>query len=308
MKQRHHRASYSISKILKNMNKFYLLILGMLVVFQSCEKENQEPLDIYDESNFYHEESDIMQDVESLFWKSKAFENTNGGCAISDIDSNTYHKYIITYNDTTCDGKFLWNGTITVSLSNGKWSDKDAIISVVFENFKEKNLIKGWTTVLNGEKVIRNISGGVSDNLSTGDSVIREVEGKSLSLKYEEDDTYFRWDERRLKIIKNSGGTLEFIYQGNSLKSASSDIVAWGTKRNGTNFHTFIETPMIERKCGARYRMIGGVKVVHTDSKVTRIKYGVDKIGVSVNDCSAYGYALSWKNTGGKFEDIIVKE
>jgi len=300
-------------------NKFQsacILLAGSFLFLNACKtKVNQDYSELetqsQDNASVQKETDQVLQDVATLIEGSNV-ARTEGfikPCDASlDSSSSKTNKYILKYDKGSACGYIngIRSGSIEVSLIAGtKWSDANAKLKIVFNNFKIKN-VSNKNITFNGTKYIENVTGGFVKNLAQDDSITHKIFTESLSpisITFD-DGSKANWNIARKKVIKKLVTGLSINISGFGSPLNYTNVSEWGNTRKGTQFFSIIDQPIVFKDCNANNNflaILGQKRHVGLVKEIT-IKYGVNAQGEPINDpCSTslYGYNVSYKKLDG---------
>lgn len=206
------------------------------------------------------------------------------------VTANDTITYTITYNGTNCQGGRIRQGVVKVSkLLNTHWRDLGAIVRITFINLKITKISTGRYITVNGTKTITNVSGGVIRELNGSGSVIHSANGSLIAIF--DNGTTRTWNVSRKRTFTGTQTDLIVTVEGTGSAEGYTNLVTWGTNRNGEPFYTQINTPVIHKQT-CDWDPISGVKVhnIPSDDKKATITFGFDASGntVSGNNCPTH--------------------
>ena len=298
------------------MKKLYLLniiaIIALGIFIHSCKKDNQEvPEDntytqtqqSTDESLMNNESEISLNEINtSLSGVSFGKAGTIAGATINDSSFINDKKIIITYAGLSTDGKRNRTGEIIVQLSIGdNWSQAGALLTITYNNLRISNTSSKKSILFNGTLQITNESGGRAFVASIVTHIVR-----SSNMKVSFDNgSIANWQIARKRVITASNGNYEITLTGDTSLSGNSNIMVWGTNREGNAFYTQIANPIVfNNTC---YGLpLSGVKIHKGIASEITVTFGVDANGNTISGTCPYGYKITWTNARNVDRTVII--
>jgi hypothetical protein len=276
---------------MKTRNIFHLGLLLISVIsisFTSCKKDKIDEGDSdfasieqlsTDENNVEAVTDDALKDVEGVLSYNGGMKSTAGIPCNATLDSaavvNDTVTLYITYNGLNCNGTRNRVGQIEIRKRVGThWGQPGAAINYKYINFAVTRVATGRTVTLNGSKTFENVTGGfvwMVGNLLN--SVVQKVTGH-MSVTFDNGTTR-EWNVARQRTYTGSQGELLMTIDGFGTSGEYSNLVTWGTNRNGEQFYTQITQSVVHKElCG--FDPVSGIKVhqIPAQSKSATITFG----------------------------------
>ena len=262
-----------------------------------------------DQSRFSTETDDISNDANA------ALENMGGSyngdvpmsptlpinCdATVTVDTSSIpRKITIAYNGSACNPYRTRTGTVVISfLPTFRWGQAGAQYSVQYQNLRITRSSDNKSVVINGEKMVKNISGGRLRNLATaGTSIVHEVRSSNMSLTFD-DGSQRIWQLARRRVFTYANGIVLTI---TGIAPQGGGVSEWGTNRYGSSFTSSITEPLVIRQ-SCNFRLVSGqVRNEAALANVT-ITMGLDASGNPVSTCPSgtFYYKVVWTGPGGQ--------
>lgn len=297
------------------VTRLMCLILGVsFTLFSlSCKKETNDDSDPGSMKQLSKDEITVQNAVDEV--NTDVSDILSGGnkdinllpCNVT-VDSsvvvNDTITYTLTFNGNNCAGTRHRQGTAFVKKHiNTHWIDSGATVIVILQNLKVTRISTGNWVILNGTKTYKNLSGGLVYQLGNGTvtSVVHEITG-TMNVTFD-DNTTRTWQIARKRTFTGSPGQLEFTHQGFGSAGGYGNLVVWGINRNGENFYTQINQPVLFKQT-CSWDPCSGVKMHNIPSagKQSTVTFGYDanQQPVSGTNCPTH-YKLDWvinNNTG----------
>jgi len=326
----------------KWMSVLTVFVLGTLL-FTACKQKEEVPPskgEQADDAAARNELDRAQEDIEKVY-NSDQYAGNQRGSAVNlpcgSVTLNT-NDFTITYNGVNCGSRVL-GGSIAVTLVSGdKFSDANAKLKIVFNNYKVHYNSSGEEIVYNGTTYITNSTGGTLASLftTTPGTVIHRTRG-TLTLTYDTTgnggSTFSRtWNLFRKKTFSSNGTStgISLKFEGDTTIAADTylpgtyeAVSEYGLDVENREFIHTISTPFVWSNCGTNYSgpyILKTGRVTHTAFSANReLKYqftataGYRQDGVNnVLDqtCASNGYLINWSatlvSTGNKFVDYSV--
>jgi hypothetical protein len=278
---------------MKTRNYFQLVAFILAVMslpLSSCKKDkidkgnsdsaSMEQLGT-DENNMEGVMDDAIQDVEGvLSYHPSNLKSTGAIPCNATIDSlsvaNDTITIRITYDGLNCNGTRNRTGQIEIRKRIGThWGQAGATINYRYINYAVTRVSTGRTITFNGSKTLENVYGGfiwqVGNPLTP--SVVQKVSG-SMTITFD-DGTTRSWNIARQRTYTGTQGHLLMSIDGFGTSGGYTNLVTWGTNRQGEEFFTKISQIVVHRQlCG--WDPVEGVKihVIPSDDKSATITFG----------------------------------
>jgi hypothetical protein len=291
------------------------IVASTAIALFSCKKQSasidnsaQVLVQSDDQSRFSTETDDVSNDANA------ALENMGGSyngdmpmtptlpinCDASvSVDTVSVPRRItITYNGASCNPNRTRTGTVVVSFAPGfRWGQAGAQYSVLYQNLRITRTSDNKSIVINGEKTVKNISGGRLRNLATaGTSIVHEVRGSNMSITFD-DGSQRTWKFARRRTFTYANGIVLSI---TGIAPQGAGISEWGTNRYGSAFTSTITEPLVIRQ-SCNFRLVSGQVRNETSLATTTITMGLDASGNPVSSCPSgtFYYKVVWTGPAG---------
>jgi hypothetical protein len=300
---------------LKNLS-LIVTVFVMTISFNSCKKDNKSSsstdttteaqAQASDQTTYNNESNAVSDDVNtSLDVSGGSFNARTAGVTTPPLTftlacdfsvafdtASVPHTMTLTYSGS-CSGTRSRTGIVVVSFSpDFKWGSAGAQLTVKYNNLKITRLSDGKSIVLNGTRVMTNVSGGLLKDLATLTNVIHTFT----------DNMSVTFDNTTQRTWTNSY-TRTFTYGAGIVISTTGS--GSGTNRFGHPFtNTIIEPLVISQSCDFRY--ISGSFQNKGSLVTTTTTFGLDASGTAVSNCPAtLYYKIEWLGVGGKTATYI---
>jgi hypothetical protein len=270
------------------ISALFLAVLGLSL--SSCKKDkidegnsdssSMEQLST-DENNMEAVMDDAIQDVEGILsYHSGSLKSGNAIPCNATVDSlsvvNDTVTILITYNGLNCNGTRNRTGQIEIKKKVGThWGQAGATIHYTYINFTVTRVSTGRSITMNGNKTFTNVSGGfvwqVGNPLTP--SVTQKVTG-SMTIAFENGTTR-AWNIARQRTYTGTQENLLMTVDGFGTSGDYTNLVTWGTNRQGEQFYTQITQSVVHRKL-CDWDPVSGIKVhqIPSDNKSATITFG----------------------------------
>lgn len=265
----------------KNFFQLSIALAALLAItFTSCKKEDlsPEPADntsvvqlTADENNVETILNDAMSDAGSVItpggggFKSGAWRPCHGTIDSSAIvnDSITYY---ISYDGLNCPGDRVWTGNIEVKRKVGtRWFQPGAAVVVKYINLTVTRVNTNKSITLNGTKTFTNVNGGLRWQVGTLITSYVETITGSMQVSFE-NGTSRTWNVARKLTYTGTQGNIVLTIDGFGTSGEYQNLVVWGTNRQGDQFYTQINQPVV-RKQVCNFKPVSGIKVHQIPAK-----------------------------------------
>ncbi|MEP7238075.1 MAG: hypothetical protein ABI685_09425 [Ferruginibacter sp.] len=293
----------------------HLLIASAMVAFTfgitSCKKDNNnstttdtatETKTQADDQSFFSNETDIATNEANASFETYAGSATQTPVGIETppgftlpcdaavtVDTASSPRTItIVYNGNSCDLRRTRTGTIIISFAQGfRWREANASLTAQFVDFKVTRKNDSKSVVINGTRIITNVSGGLLRDLATTDSIVHKIDDTNMTVTFDNDKKR-TWETHFTRIFKYNNGIVV---------STTGHVI--GTNRFGDAFTSTITQPLvITQSCD--FNLVSG-QVQHTGAKITStLTFGLDAAGNPVSNCPVLlYYKVVWTGPNG---------
>ncbi len=265
-----------------------------------------------DEINVEEISNDALQDVEGILsYNGGNLKSTDRIPCNATIDStsvvNDTITIYITYDGLSCNGRRLRTGQVQIKKQVGShWGMEGASVNVKYINFSVTRVASGNTIVLNSDKTFTNVTGGFIYMLGQNgfSSLVHRVNGY-VNVTFDNGTTR-TWNIARQRTYTGMPGELVLTVDGFGVAGEYSNLVVWGTNRNGEEFYTQIDQSVVHKEV-CEWHPVTGIKIhqIPDADKSATITFGYDSnnLPVTNGDCPTH-YRIDWQNgtyTGTRF-------
>jgi len=261
-----------------------------------------------DEANVEQLTDESLQDVDGFLTQGgnagglKSIEGNGIPCNVT-VDSayvlNDTLTIIFNYDGLDCNGKRLRTGKVEISKKIGSfWFQAGSAVTIKYINFSVTKVATGVTTVFNGTRKFENVTGGGIWQLynGTASSIVHRISG-NMNVTFD-DGTTRSWNMARQRTYTGTLQNLLCTVDGFGTSGDYSNLVSWGTNRDGELFYTQISQSIVHRKA-CEWHPVSGIKVhmIPSASKSGTVTFGFDSNNqpVTGDDCPTH-YKLDWVN------------
>ncbi len=305
---------------MKNFKILSLFVAVLLLAFNSCKKEEDDPIipeistpgeqgsnDETARTEYDNAIDDIFSALENTGISTGRSASGSGvilPCGVVRIDS-TGGTYKFVYDSTTNCQKRVLSGSITASLISGTmWSDSGAQMTLTFTNYKVLFTVNNQTLTFNGVLTITNVNGGkVWMVLSpTNKTIVHKISG-NLNITFDNNSNDTRaWAITKKRTYQSTDGTFAGVTWMLEADGTNAEV---GTAKDGTPFITTIPTPIKWINCSPTGTFEGPYKAIEGELKYTNqsnfmkaeagYTYDVSsKTESFAGDCTSEGYKLTF--------------
>jgi len=300
----------------KQISHLMLATLSVGLFFSSCKKTETVAADAItefqvqsdDQARFTNETDAAVNDANA------AIENLGGSYAgesplspqlpftcdasVTVDTANNSKTITITYSGANCFGNRTRTGVVVISFTpDFRWIRQGASYTVAFQNLKITRKSDGKYITINGNKTIKNVSGGKLRNLATRlSSIVHEVTSSAMSVTFD-DGTMRNWQIAKRRTFTYNNG---IVISVTGISALGGGIAEWGINRFDKSFTSAIIEPLVVKQ-SCDFRLVSG-QIKHTGPVVTTITtFGLDATGVPVSVCpgGAFYYKVVWTGANG---------
>jgi len=276
---------------MKTTNMFRLTFLVLAIIglsFAGCKKEkNPNPSAdssslqqlSNDEETYESATEESMNDVNNYLsngnLKSTSMLPCNATIDSIGVVNDTLTIYI-TYNGLNCSGTRYRTGQVEIKKHvNTYWYQQGATVMVRHINFTITRVLTQKSITINGVKVHKNVSGGVFWQLGNGYNAIVHRTWGHATITFEDGTTRFWEVARQITCTGIPPTNLKLTIDGFGTSGDFSNLVVWGTNRQGENFYTQIIQPVVLRQV-CDWDPCSGIKKhsIPADSKSATLTFG----------------------------------
>ena len=287
-----------------------ILISAAGLSLTGCQKEKQKDnssdssslQQLSQDDNFAENVNDeAMNDVNALLSGGGNLKSTNFWPCNATIDStavvNDTITFYITYDGYSCNGKLLRTGKIEIKKKVGtKWHDAGATVIVTYINLQITRVSNGKSITINGTRTFQNVTGGVLWQLGNQyTSIVHKIWG-TMVVTFDNDSTR-TWNIARQQTFTGTMGQLLMTVDGFGTEGNFNNLVVWGINRNGENFYTQINQPVVFRET-CSWNPVSGIKIhqIPSKDKKATITFGYNSNNEPVvgDECPTK-YRLDWE-------------
>jgi len=268
-----------------------------------------------DEMNVEEITNDALQDVEGLLSYQGSLKSTAGIPCNATIDStsvvNDTITIYITYDGLSCNGRKYRTGQVEIRKQVGShWGMQGASVNVKYIDFTVTRVATGKTIILNSDKTFTNVTGGFIYMLGQNGftSLVHRLSGY-VSVTFDNNTTR-TWNIARQRTFTGTPGDLAVTIDGFGTTGEYTNLVVWGTNRNGEDFYTSIAESVVHKEV-CEWHPVSGIKIheIPTADKSATITFGYDSNNqpVTNGDCPTH-YRVDWQNgtyTGTSFLPLM---
>lgn len=312
------------------MKKIIIAFLAVSVIIgaESCKKKkafkNEDGQASEDNRNIQSQTDDAMSDADNamnsyssltgkLIQLPAQIQTTPCGASI-DTNGLSTGSIKVNYDGVTVCNNRKRSGSIRLTIVNYsqgvRWKDSMAVLKVDYINYKVTRASDNKSLMFNGTHYNTNVVGGnLVTLIFTGNPVIRTITGNGMVVTFD-DGSVSSWNINRKYTYTRSGSVYTCTGEGIGTYNGISNLENWGTTRDGDNFTSKVETPVVwNTTCGA-WAPIQGKLDIKVDAKDFDLKvtFGVDQSGnavaVAANSC-AYGWKVEWSHNNRTNDKIF---
>lgn len=226
-------------------------------------------------------------------------------------DTSLRSQGILTLNfdgTTSCYGRTR-SGKIKLTLvdytSGKRWKDAGAVLKMEFMDYKVTRS-DGKSLTFNGTANTTNVSGGNIVLLTLGfqSELVHKVEGTNINAKFD-DGKSSTCNVTRKFTYTYANNVWSLRGEGFGTRNGLSEIENWGTTRDGDEFTSQVQQPVIwNTTCGAHKPVSGKLNIVVASKEFAlTTTLGTDNSGNVVSSGCPWGLKVEWEyknKTGSK--------
>lgn len=310
------------------INKFTFFVLFSIFVFDGCKKvdttrvntstnADTQKVIASDELALNDEFDQGIDDAIAVACNPKI---TIKGASI-DTTQNTIGLITIYYGGQEPDGTKGRSGSIAIqqTMKGGKpvpWGTAGTTDSIYFGTVNSPGyeiffLTNNTSIRLTGTATVTNITGGLLQNVTTGDSLAEMVRA-SISFTYNDNVTIvqlYSWYLNQHRTFTKPDTVLYASTWADTVINGIKNVATWGTTRAGESFYSSLTAPIVQNISNLKlsYNPLSGAKAIENIAEPILSTYGVDQQGnpVKINSATPYGYVMTWINNGGQAQAVV---
>lgn len=301
-------------KTVKLLSPF--LFVATVLFFSACDRSNASKVDAKeiqhseDLDRVVSESNQVVSDAETVLSETSVGRTTGvaGTLCGATVDTSLISQKTITvtYDGATACNGYIRSGTLRLKLVSGSnWKDAGAKLEITHTNYKVTRTTDNKSVVFNGVKYVTNVSGHLTLNRQY------KERGNDLKLKFD-DGSEHNWSLARnwsVAITNLSPVSITYTITGDSTIGGTTNAMAWGTNRYGTNFTNSTPTAIVTGIGGSGCGFTRPSAGVHVHELSGRGKLtttlGVDANGIPQTAGCAYGFKLNWEGTNGTKAEVV---
>jgi len=260
-----------------------------------------------DDAQFQASDDQITNDANDVLSETsmaqiKAVEDSlPGNCSITMDTINDTLRINMAYSGPNNANTFIRNGTVIIKKRFGaKWQNAGTAVSYTYLNLAVTKVSSGKQFTFNGTRIWTDVTGGLIKNLNGGTTTIEHQITGAIKITFDNGTTE-TWNISRTTTWSGVyPSALSITVGGTGSVDGYSNLMEYGTNRNGEIFYTQINTPILYSE-GCGWNPIWGV-IVHQLPNVTKsatITYGYNSSDAIVAQGScADNYRMDWNIKG----------
>jgi hypothetical protein len=246
--------------------------------------------------------NESMNDVD-LFLSAGSLKSTAMlPCNVTVDSSETVNDtitYYLTFDGPNCSGARIRTGQVEIKMKVGtQWHQQGATVMIRHINFTVTKVSSQKTITLNGVKVHQNVSGGVIWQLGYGVSSIVHRTWGNVTVTLD-NDSVKTWNVARQKTFTGQlPDSLVLTIDGFGTAGEFTNLVIWGTNRQGEIFYSQIIQPVVHRQIWD-WDPCSGIKklAIPAHSKSATLTFGYNRHDRPVTGNERpVKYKVDWQN------------
>jgi hypothetical protein len=304
---------YYLKQAMMNLQKSFRLILILsfaLAVITACKKDEPDPVtpDSSPVQQLSRDDTSVEENMdEALIDAGQVLAGSNlkqGLPCGASLDStalvNDTIIHYLTYDGLNCPETKYRKGKVMIKIrENTQWLFPNAFLSVHFIDYEVTNVFTSHRMVFNGISTLENISGGIPALLGNGFSTVIHRNTAHIQVAFN-GHMPRDWHLTKMMVYSGHPGNLVLAVNGFGSVSGYSNLISWGTDREGKKFYTHIEEPVVFREvcqwlpyAGREVYTMPGINLKATAS----FGFNSNNEPVSGNECPTR-YRLDWHQHG----------
>ena len=229
-----------------------ILFAGLTIFSTGCKKDEQnndsktkslEQLS-KDQVTVDGASADMLNDVNKILSGGNGKSLESLPCNVTVVSSsitNDTITYAVTFNGLNCEGTYNRTGNAQIKKNvNTHWTNAGATVKIILLNLKITKVATGEYVILNGYHIFENVTGGNILNLGNNmTSIVHKISG-SIEATFS-DNTTLQWNVSRQMTFSGSFGQYVVTEDGFGSEASYSNLLVWGTSRQGEVFYTQIK-------------------------------------------------------------------
>ncbi len=299
-----------------------IIIAITAVTLSSCKKDKLEKgsMDYTSVSNLSDDELNVeqvsnesMEDVEGFLnyqgndnFKSGGRVPCNATVDSTEVVNDTITIYI-TYDGLSCNGRRYRTGQVEIKKRVGThFGRPGASVQIRHIDFTVSAPNGSRAMTINSSKIFTNVTGGFVFMLGHNgfNSLVHRLQGR-MNISFS-NGTSRTWLVARQKTFSGTRGNLLLSVDGFGSSGDYTNLVTWGTNRNGEDFFTQISESIVYKQActwdpvsGSKFHQIPSAD----KSALVLFGYNSDLQPITGDECPTH-YRIDWQNgtyTGTRF-------
>ena len=288
-----------------------LVVVCTISVVTGCKKDRTTEVSSPDTSSLQQlakddaqvqaSDNEITNDVNTAITSnsSKSIEGINAcNIKVDTIGGGDTLEITLTYSGFNALSNFTRTGVVVITKPLGiPWSTQNCSVNFKYENLSITKVSTGKTFIFNGNRTFTNVSGGrIIDLGSTATTVEHSITG-NMQITFENGTTR-TWTISRTRTWSGTYPSALTLTVGSTGASSGiyTNLVEYGTNRNGEAFYTSINTPILySQACGWEPIWGGFTHQIPSVPKSATVTFGYNSSDQQVTEgtCADY-YKLDW--------------
>jgi len=298
---------------------FIVYSLSFIAVFAGCAKEtttrvnttsnsSTQSIIASDELTLHNEFDQAVDDAIAVL------SNHNAAIAGATDDSINPNVYEIDYFGTEANNTKKRSGGDSIHLNTIPWGTAGSIATLTFGDINNKayevTFVNNNTSVtLTGTATLIYISGGLLQNLTSGDSIVVHIKA-SISYTYNDNATQvqlYTWNFNQVRSFTKSDTIIYAGARGDTNIKSFTNVGSWGLNRYGDSCYSTITTTIEQNisNLTLAYNPLSGKDVIENIAEPILSTYGVNQQGLAQASGTPYGFIITWINNGGQAQNVI---
>jgi hypothetical protein len=296
-------------KLLKT-SRYLLIFLFALAVITACKKDAPEQIQpdsspvqqlTRDDSSVEGNLDAVFSDVALVLSTTKKMDVPCGATLDSVVELNDKMYYYLTYDGLNCQETRYRRGKIWIAIKkNDSWLNKNTKVDVYFFDYEVTNVFDYSKTVTNGSADYTNVSGGIIAFLGSGINTVIHRINAYLEITFDGNPERRDWKLHKMMVYSGSPGNFQVAVNGFGNQQGQSNLLSWGTDREGRNFLVQCDESVVYRQACEWLPGSGILRYSYPEDKLqATVSFGYNNSNehISGSECPTR-YKLDWSQQG----------
>jgi hypothetical protein len=304
---------YYLKQVVMNPRKIIRLLTFFLLaaaLVTACKKD--EPEEIQPDSSpvqqLSQDDNSVEDNVDEAIIDAGQFISEGklkmgipcGATLDSTFIMNDTIIHFLTYDGLNCAQTKYRKGKIHIKIKqNTHWLFPGAFLHIHFIDYEVTNVFTNNKMVINGMSEIENVSGGIPALLGNGLNTVIHKNSAHVSISFNGRPPR-GWHLAKMLVYSGTPGNLMLAVNGFGVNQAHSNLLSWGTDRDGKKFFTQIgESVIFKESCQWLPYSGEQIYLIPADQLKATATFGYNSNNepISGSECPTR-YRLDWHQQG----------